>query len=241
MSKKRSRQQSKQAVNTTAFSSIRTDVYLKPVTENHRLFRDSIMNKDITFCIGPAGTGKTTIAAQTACHLINSDSNDINRIVYIRSNIGTADEKPLGALKGDFQDKIAPLAKPLIDGLLNIMPQSEVEAMFQFSKIEAETLYYLRGRSFRNAIVIVDEIENFTLHGFKTVLTRVESSCKLVLLGDPEQSDLFKHNNKSDLCIKVAKALSHMTDCVGTVFFNEKDIVRNPLISDILEALSTVE
>jgi len=241
MSKKKSRQNMKQAaVSPAAFSCIKTERFIRPATENHRIFKNSILHNNITFCIGPAGTGKTTLAAQTACHLINNTSNDFNRIIYIRSNVPTKDEQSIGALKGDFEEKVAPLAKPLIDALLNIMSYSEIKSLFEFSKIETETLTYLRGRSFRNAIVIADEIENFTLHAFRTILTRFESSSKMVLLGDPEQSDLFYKSNKSDLCRRVAMSLNDLPD-VKSIFFNDHDIVRNPMISSILAALRSVD
>lgn len=237
---KKYRKHEKQAAEiSAAFSSIKTEKYLKPVNRNHNLFKNSILHNDITFGIGPAGTGKTTLAAQTACHIINNQSNDINRIVYIRSNVPTKDEESIGALKGDFEEKVAPLAKPLIDALLNIMSYSEVKSMFEFSKIEVDTISYVRGRSYRNAIIIADEVENFTLHAFKTVLTRLEESSKMVLIGDPEQSDLFNKSNKSELCCQVANSLKHM-ETVGTVFFDEDDIVRNGILSEILKSLNSI-
>lgn len=240
MSKKRERSNSKQAVDSPAcFSSIKTKEFLKPVTPNHRLLKNSILHKDITICLGPPGSAKTTLSAQTAIHLINNQSNDFNRIVYIRSNVQTRDEKELGAFKGDFDDKVYSLALPLVDAMLNFVDMSEVKSMFEYSKIEVTTLGYIRGRSFRNAIIIADEVENFTLHGFKTVMSRVEQSSKLVLIGDPDQSDLYYKNNKSDVSYKVANALKDM-DNVGVVFMDYNDIVRNGMIPELMSRLNSI-
>lgn len=239
--KKKERSNSKQAVGSSAcFSSIKTREFLKPITHNHRHLKNSIIHNDVTICLGPAGTGKTTIAAQTAIHLINNPSNDFNRIVYIRSNVQTKDEKELGAFKGDFNEKVDILAEPLVDALLKFVDAGEVRSMFEYSKIEVTTLSYIRGRSFRNAIIIADEVENFTLHGFKTVLSRVEYSSKIVLIGDPDQSDLYYKNNKSDVSYEVGNALKDMDD-VGVIFLTDQDNVRNGKIPEMMKRLDQIK
>ena len=218
-------------------SKIQTKKLIKPRTLNQSMFVESLKNNKITFGIGAAGCGKSLLAIHTGIVELNSEASPIEKIIYVRANVGCDDENDIGALPGELQDKVTPLAYPVYDNCREFMEDSAVKCLFEFEKIEVLPVAYLRGRSFANCFVIVDEAQNLTKTGMKTILTRMSHGSRLVLIGDPEQCDLREDR---DMLWRVGVALSDI-DSIGFIPFGKEDILRDNLIHPILEKLKQVQ
>ena len=215
----------------SAPSSVKTVAFIKPATESQRLLVKSIKNNDITIGYGPAGTGKSLISLFTGVQLLNSDSS-IERILYVRANVDSREEKEMGALPGSLADKVKPLAYPVLDNLVQFMGMGEANYLLESGKVEVSPLSMMRGRSLANTFIIVDECQNISAKGMKTILTRLAGGSKMILLGDPEQSDVFSPVSNG-LYDAVARLQSIQE--VGIVRFSRNDIVRHGLTGRILD------
>jgi phosphate starvation-inducible PhoH-like protein len=156
----------------------------------------SIRWNDITIGVGVAGTGKTSATLETAIRLLNDENSPIERIVYIRANVGLKGEKELGALPGDLREKVDHLSYPVRDNLAEFMGEGEINALFDLGKIEVTPISNLRGRSLSRAVIVLDEAQNCSYHTLKTVITRLGYESKLILIGDPDQCDIDLNNSK---------------------------------------------
>lgn len=218
-----------------AFSSIKTTTLIKPKTVNQAAYIRSIKNNIITLAHGSPGTGKTLLALHTAVQLLNDENSNIEKIIYIRSNVGMSQERDLGAMPGGFGDKVSLLALPVLDNLIEFMDETQAKFLVseECNKLEVTTISYLRGRSLNNAIIIVDESQNCTPDTIKTILTRLGVSSKLVLLGDRKQRDLAAKYCTLD---GLGDAITRLYDIegVGVVEFTPDDCQRNEIIPAIL-------
>ena len=188
-----------------------------------------IQSHDITFGIGPAGTGKTYLAVASAVDALERDM--VKRIVLVRPAV-EAGEK-LGFLPGDLAQKVDPYLRPLYDALYDLMGFDKVTRLFEKSAIEIAPLAYMRGRTLNHSFIILDEAQNTTPEQMKMFLTRIGFGTKAVITGDVTQIDLARHQ-KSGL-VEAQQVLEKVRGIAFQRFLSE-DVVRHPLVQKIVEA-----
>ncbi len=220
----------KSTKSTSSIVTIRTKKKnIKSRSPNQANYMQNIREFDINFSIGPAGTGKTYLAVATALEAL--DLGSIKRLVFIRPAV-EAGEK-LGFLPGDLEEKVNPYLRPLYDALYDMLGVEIVEKMLHQNTIEIAPLAFMRGRTLSDAFVILDEAQNTTTEQMKMFLTRMGFGTKMVITGDITQIDL-PYNVTSGLI----HARDHLQNIAGLRFntLTGKDIVRHPLVKNILEA-----
>ena len=203
--------------------------------ENQGRYLDSIENNTVTVGLGPAGSGKTYLAVYEA--LLHHWSKDKKRMIITRPAV-EAGEK-LGFLPGDMSDKLDPYMRPIYDALFDLIGIQQATEKMERGYIEVAPLAYMRGRTFNNCFIILDEAQNATIEQLKMVLTRVGEGCKVVIDGDPGQSDLPSYRKESGLY--VLKDILKDTPDVGIVEFGRADIVRSQVVIDIVKAFEEYE
>lgn len=203
-----------------------------PKTENQGKLLESIASSDVTFGIGAAGTGKTFIACLKAVEALKSKK--VEKIFLARPAIGNG--KDLGALPGDAAQKLAPYMRPLYDELNKTMNGSHhVKEAIGREQIEIAPVEFMRGRTFENAFVIVDEAQNCTVEQMKMALTRLGEGSVMVVTGDPSQCDL---KDKSESGLQWALDRLEGVEGIGIVRFSSADVVRSKVVSRIIDALA---
>ncbi len=206
---------------------------IKAKTLGQAIYVKSISKSDVTFSIGPAGTGKTFLAVAMAVNALRK--REVSRIVLTRPVV-EAGEK-LGFLPGDLQDKIDPYMRPLYDALHELMGPESFFRNLEKGNIEISPLAYMRGRTLDDSFIILDEAQNTTPEQMKMFLTRMGFNSKAVVTGDITQTDL-PANQKSGLID--AMNLLREVDGVSIVFLNDKDIVRSAIVQRIIRAYEKV-
>jgi phosphate starvation-inducible PhoH-like protein len=198
-------------------------------TPNQNLYLRNIQDHDITFGIGPAGTGKTYLAVASAIDAFERDQ--VSRIVLTRPAVEAGER--LGFLPGDLAQKIDPYLRPLYDALYDLMGFEKVSKLFEKQNIEIAPLAYMRGRTLNHAFIILDEAQNTTPEQMKMFLTRIGIGAKAVVTGDVTQIDLPR-GQKSGL----VEARRILADVRGLAFtdFDASDVVRHPLVGRIVDA-----
>jgi phosphate starvation-inducible PhoH-like protein len=205
----------------------RKQVVPKSVTQ--RRYLDAIEEFDIVFGVGPAGTGKTYLAmAQAVAYLL---AKRVNRIILARPAV-EAGEK-LGFLPGDLQEKVNPYLRPLYDALYDMLDADRVERLLERGVIEVAPIAFMRGRTLNDAFVILDEAQNTTSEQMKMFLTRIGFGSKAVVTGDITQIDLPP--GRISGLVESLKVL-HGIEGIGTVYFDERDVVRHALVQQIVKA-----
>lgn len=207
---------------------------IKAKTVGQKRYIDMINNKDITFGIGPAGTGKTYLAVAAAVNAFRK--KEVERIILTRPAV-EAGEK-LGFLPGDLQDKVDPYLRPLYDALFDIMGIENFMKNVEKQLIEVAPLAYMRGRTLDSSFIILDEAQNTTNEQMKMFLTRLGYGSKAVITGDITQIDL-PGDKKSGLK-SVINILKDVED-IGFMFFHTSDVVRHKLVQDIIKAYERFE
>lgn len=204
----------------------------KPFTRKQEEFWNLMNKNTVVVAHGAAGTGKTLLALWYGLSLVNSSL--VDKVIYVRSDVGVEFQRGRGALPGDFNEKIKPLLGPVLDNL-PVMVKSAGMAEYLISKniIEPVLLEDVRGRSFNSSFVIVDEAQNLLPTHVKTCLTRLGQKSKMVMIGDTKQADLetFRRNNG---LLDAVYRLQNLKN-VGIIKFDRTDSVRNSIISDVLE------
>lgn len=205
----------------------RTD--LRPRTPRQRDYIRNILGHDITFGVGPAGTGKTWLAV--ACAIDAMERESIQRLVLTRPAVEAGER--LGFLPGDLTQKVDPYLRPLYDALYDLMGFERVQRLFEKQSIEIAPLAYMRGRTLNHAFVILDEAQNTTPEQMKMFLTRIGFGSKAVITGDPSQVDLPRGQVSG-----LAQAVDILSSVKGiaTTTFTSKDVVRHPLVARIIDA-----
>ncbi len=198
-------------------------------TPNQRLYLEQILAHDVTFGIGPAGTGKTYLAVACAVDALERDA--VKRIVLVRPAVEAGER--LGFLPGDLAQKVDPYLRPLYDALYDLMGFDKVGKMFEKGAIEIAPLAYMRGRTLNHSFIILDEAQNTTPEQMKMFLTRMGFGAKAVVTGDPTQIDLPR-GNKSGLN-EAAEILKEVRGIAFTRFVAD-DVVRHPLVGRIVMA-----
>jgi|TARA_R110000796_G_scaffold18303_10_gene55494 phosphate starvation-inducible protein PhoH and related proteins len=192
-----------------------------PKTENQGKLLEALKSSRQVFILGPAGTGKTYVTATYAADLYTM--KEIDKIVITRPHVAVG--KELGFLKGDLQEKTMPWALPVLDVLEKHLGKGAVETGIKSGNIEMAPLALMRGRSFDNAFIIVDETQNITTHELKMLLTRVGEGTTIVLNGDVQQSDL----KEADGLTKVIHMAKKYMLPVPIIEFNMDDIIRSDI------------
>jgi len=201
----------------------------KPKTHNQRRYVQAIAASPITFGLGPAGTGKTYLAVAMAVEALLA--NKVKRIVLTRPAV-EAGEK-LGFLPGDLQAKIDPYLRPLYDALFDMLPAERAERLMEQGTIEVAPLAFMRGRTLNDAFIILDEAQNTTGEQMKMFLTRMGFNSKVVVTGDTTQTDL-PGSVRSGLT--VAHAILQGIEGIRFITFSKADVVRHPLVAQIILA-----
>ena len=202
---------------------------IKGRSPNQRLYLNNIRDHDVSFGIGPAGTGKTYLAVASA--VVALEQNRVRRLVLVRPAV-EAGEK-LGYLPGDLVQKVDPYLRPLYDALYEMLGFDQVMKFMEKNVIEVAPLAFMRGRSLNEAFIILDEAQNTTIEQMKMFLTRIGFSSKAVITGDITQIDLPQ--GKTSGLRHVIDILSDETG-ISFTFFNSRDVVRHPLVARILNA-----
>ena len=195
---------------------------------NQFKYMEIISNSTVTFGIGPAGTGKTFLAVASAVKLYAE--NKIRKIVLTRPAVEAGER--LGYLPGDLSQKIDPYLVPLFDALEHFFGNEKLGYLIEKRNIEIVPLAYMRGRTLDNACIILDAAQNATSNQIKMFLTRLGENSKIIITGDETQIDLYKKDYSG--LRKTRKKLSNI-DEISVMEFQNSDIVRNPIVSKILE------
>jgi len=202
---------------------------LRPRTPRQRDYLNQILKHDVTFGIGPAGTGKTWLAV--ACAIDALERESVQRLILTRPAVEAGER--LGFLPGDLVQKVDPYLRPLYDALYDLMGFDKVQRLFEKQTIEIAPLAYMRGRTLNHSFVILDEAQNTTPEQMKMFLTRIGFGSKAVVNGDPSQVDLPK-GQRSGLAHAVEVLES--VQGIATTRFTSRDVVRHPLVARIVEA-----
>lgn len=218
--------------NAPALMTRRTELHGR--TPRQIAYLQQIQDHDITFGIGPAGTGKTYLAVASAVDAMTRDH--VKRIVLVRPAV-EAGEK-LGFLPGDLNQKVDPYLRPLYDALYDLAGYDTINKMFERGAIEVAPLAYMRGRTLNQSFIILDEAQNTTPEQMKMFLTRIGFGTKAVITGDVTQIDLQKHQ-KSGL-VEAQKVLKDIKGIAMTHFLSA-DVVRHPLVQKIVNAYEEYE
>jgi phosphate starvation-inducible protein PhoH and related proteins len=210
------------------------DVYsrgaaIKPKTDGQKRYIDGIVENDLTFCVGPAGTGKTYLAVAAAASMLKH--GQAKRLVLARPAVEAGER--LGFLPGDLQAKVNPYLRPLFDALHDMMDFEQVKRFMANDVIEVIPLAFMRGRTLNDSAIILDEAQNTTVSQMLMFLTRLGNNSKMIVTGDPSQVDLPK-NEQSGL----VDAMSRLRGIKGIamVELDRADIVRHRLVQNIVNA-----
>ncbi|MBC8205297.1 PhoH family protein [bacterium] len=204
-------------------------VRIRAKTPNQKKYHQAILDNEIVFAIGPAGTGKTFIAVAAA--VAQFQRGAVERIVLVRPVV-EAGEK-LGYLPGDIKEKVDPFFKPLYDALFYMLPPEQVKKYIDREVFEIAPLAYMRGRTLNHAIVILDEAQNTTNMQMKMFLTRLGVNSRAIITGDITQIDLENPNTSG---LKQAADILKNVIGIGFVYLDSNDVVRHKLVSDIIRA-----
>lgn len=196
---------------------------------NQQLLVEAFSKNDLTFAIGPAGTGKTYIAIALAVRALKN--REVRKIILSRPAV-EAGEK-LGFLPGDMKDKIDPYLQPLYDALEDMIPAVKLKEYLENNVIQIAPLAFMRGRTLNDAVIVLDESQNTTTHQIKMFLTRLGMNAKMIITGDVTQIDLPR-STASGL-VQALRVLKGVPG-IGLVEFSKKDIVRHQLVQRIVEA-----
>ena len=207
---------------------------VQPKTLGQKKYVDLIKSNDITFGIGPAGTGKTYLAVAMAVRAFKND--EVSRIILTRPAVEAGES--LGFLPGDMRDKVDPYLRPLYDALFDMLGADRFNKYLERGTIEVAPLAFMRGRTLDNAFIILDEAQNTTPEQMKMFLTRWGFGSKAVVTGDITQTDL--PNNKKSGLLQATKILKNVSG-IGSMELTEKDVVRHELVQRIIRAYEKFE
>ena len=202
-------------------------------TKGQSIYLKNVINNDIVFGIGPAGTGKTFLSMAFA--LSSLESGAVERIILCRPAVEAGEN--LGFLPGDLKEKVDPYLSPLYDALDKMLPKNKMSLLIENNSIEIVPLAYMRGRTLDNAFMILDEAQNSTIMQMKMFLTRLGIGSKAIINGDITQIDL--DDDKHSGLIQATKILKDVSG-IGFTYFDDNDIVRHPLVKKIIGAYDTI-
>ena len=197
-------------------------------TSNQKKIIDLHKNNDLLFVIGPAGTGKTYVSVALGVKALKEKK--IKKIIITRPVVEAGEN--LGFLPGDLQDKIDPYLKPIYDALEDMIPVQKMKKLIENKTIEIAPLAYMRGRTLKNAFILLDEAQNTTNSQLKMFLTRLGKDSKMIVTGDISQIDLNK--NQSSGLVEAQNKLKNIKG-IGFTFLDSNDVLRHSLVKKILD------
>ena len=200
-----------------------------PRSKTQKEYVKSLKTNKIVISLGPAGTGKTYLAVAVALTMLLEKK--VERIILSRPAVEAGER--LGFLPGDMKDKIDPYLRPLYDSLYDLLDYDKIQRKIESGAIEIAPLAFMRGRTLKNSFAILDEAQNATETQIKMFLTRIGENSRLVVNGDPSQIDL-PNKNQSGLVMS-QKILKNIKE-ISVINFNQKDVMRHPLVTKIVEA-----
>ncbi len=212
-----------------AFKIAQSGRMVRPRTDGQSRYIRAMREHDMVLCVGPAGTGKTYLAVAAAVQALKA--NQIKRIVLCRPAVEAGER--LGYLPGDIEEKVNPYLRPLLDALEDMLPPEQVKRYLENDIIELCPLAYMRGRTLNQAIIILDEGQNTTITQMRMFLTRMGMNSKVIVTGDITQTDLPR-NVKSGLTDAIHRL--RQIEKIAVIQLSNADIVRNPLVQQIVEA-----
>ena len=227
--KRRYEQQRSNIINFNTHQS--KQVQILPRNKNQETYMLKLLDprKDIVFGIGPAGTGKTLLAVQVA--IKNFKDGLVDKIVITRPAVSV--DEDLGFLPGTMEDKMAPWTRPIFDVFKEYYSPREVEGMIQEGIVEIAPLSYMRGRTFKKAFIVADEMQNATPSQMKMLLTRIGEKSYMVVTGDLRQADRASDNGLLEFVKKLEGYRE--TSCIDIVRFQHTDIERHKAVSEVLD------
>ena len=227
--KRRYEQQRSNIINFNTHQS--KQVQILPRNKNQETYMLKLLDprKDIVFGIGPAGTGKTLLAVQVA--IKNFKDGLVDKIVITRPAVSV--DEDLGFLPGTMEDKMAPWTRPIFDVFKEYYSPREVEGMIQEGVVEIAPLSYMRGRTFKKAFIVADEMQNATPSQMKMLLTRIGEKSYMVVTGDLHQADRASDNGLLEFVKKLEGYRE--TSCIDIVRFQHTDIERHKAVSEVLD------
>jgi len=199
---------------------------LRPQTDNQAHYLNSIQTNDITFGLGPAGTGKTYVAVAHACDLIRN--RVVDKVIITRPAVEAGES--IGFLPGEIDEKFAPYFAPVVEIMNERLGAGHVQGMIAAGRIIALPLAFIRGHTFKNAVVILDEAQNTTPVQMKMFLTRIGEGTKMIINGDLKQKDISGPSGLGDATRRLDKIKG-----IGQITFTRDDIVRHGLVRDIID------
>lgn len=207
---------------------------IKPQTANQRKLVEISKKNDLTFAIGPAGTGKTYVGVALAVKALKE--KQVKRIILTRPAVEAGEN--LGFLPGDLKEKLDPYMQPLYDALRDMIPHEKLESFIEKGVIQIAPMAFMRGRTLDNAFVILDEAQNTTHAQMKMFLTRMGRNAKFMITGDPGQIDLPRRVTSG---LKEALLILKTVKGVGMIYLDDKDVVRHPLVKKVIAAYREIE
>lgn len=221
--KKRSNRQ----FDKSSVPQTRQRVEINPITPTQREYLRTINNNDIAFGVGPAGTGKTYLATLMAMQYLTEGW--VDRIVICRPAVDAGEK--LGFLPGSINQKMDPYVRPVYDTFRTYWSQTTINDYLGRGTIEISPLAYMRGRTFERTFIVADEMQNATPDQLLMLLTRLGKGSKMVVTGDPVQSDVNGHS-----CFHTAHHVLAPVDTIGFIQFHQQDVVRHPTVKKVLDA-----
>ena len=209
----------------------------KPIlakTTNQKKLHKSILNNDLIFAIGPAGTGKTYTGVAMAVKALKE--KEIKKIILTRPAVEAGEN--LGYLPGDLKEKLDPYMQPLYDALRDMIPSNKLQKFLEDRTIEIAPLAFMRGRTLDNAFVILDEAQNTTNAQMKMFLTRMGMNAKFMVTGDPGQIDLPR---KVSSGLKDAIKILSRKKGIDIIYLDDKDVIRHPIVKKVIDAYNKIE
>ena len=207
---------------------------IRAQTPNQQKLLELIGKNDMVFVIGPAGTGKTYTSVALAVRALKD--KQVKRIILTRPAVEAGEN--LGFLPGDLKDKLDPYMQPLYDALMDMIPFDKLNSFIENGTIQIAPLAFMRGRTLDNAFVILDEAQNTTYVQMKMFLTRMGKNAKFIITGDPGQIDLPRKTASGlSEALRIIKGIKG----IGTLWLDDKDVVRHPLVKEIINAYTRAE
>lgn len=205
-------------------------VFIQARNSNQKIYLQKLQDeaKSIILAIGPAGTGKTMLAVQVGIKLYQEGI--VDKIIVTRPAVSV--DEDLGFLPGDLNEKMAPWTRPIFDVFQEYYQQKEIARMLEEGVIEISPLAYMRGRTFKNAYIVADEMQNATVNQMKMLLTRLGEGSKMVVTGDLAQADRLQDNGLIDFCNLLTDKSS--LQYIDIVQFEAKDIERHNAVKEVL-------
>jgi len=217
------------------FSTLSVNIKCK--TENQKKLVNSIKQNEITICSGLPGSGKTFLSCAEALKLVKGKSR-FKRIVLVKSITPLKNEE-IGHLPGDLKEKMAPIMESFTDNIRKVIGRSRMEKLMELGVIEIVPIAFARGRSIDNSIILIDEAQNISMDNIRTLMTRIGSDSKMVIMGDVRQKDI---RNKKDSSLEIVLNKFKDVEGFGTVELRDpEDVVRNPIIKVIEDIFEKIE